>query len=151
MQKQTTLVKKEDLQHAWYIVDASTMPLGRLASLIAVTLMGKHKATYSSNLDNGDYVIVINASKAVLTGNKRKTKVIYTQTSQQPGGLRSRTAETMLEKYPEELVTHAVKGMLPKNSRGELMLKKLRVFAGETHDHTAQNPLPLPLIKSEVK
>jgi large subunit ribosomal protein L13 len=147
MQKQTTIVKQSELTHRWVLVDASTAPLGRLASKIATILMGKNKANYSSNLDNGDYVVVINAKKAVLTGNKLKKKIYYTQVSQQPGGLRKRTAETMVEKYPEELVLHAVRGMLPKTKLGKKMLAKCFVYPDAEHPHQGQKPVALEEFK----
>jgi large subunit ribosomal protein L13 len=140
MQKQSTVIKESELTHKWYIFDASTQPLGRLASQVAIVLMGKHKPSYAPNLDNGDFVIVINAAKAVLTGNKLKGKKYYTQVSQQPGGLRTRTAEVMLKDYPEEMIMHAVKGMLPKGSLGKQMAKKCHVYVDDQHPHAGQHP-----------
>ena len=113
--------------------------LGRVASKAAHILRGKHKATYTPHIDCGDYVIIVNASKVLLTGNKLEDKKYYSH-SQYPGGLRTRTAKEMIEKYPEEMVEKAVKGMLPKNRLGRAMYKKLFVYAGSEHKHMAQKP-----------
>ena len=131
--------KKETVERKWYVIDAEGKPLGRVASKAAHILRGKHKATYTPHIDCGDYVIIVNASKVLLTGNKLEDKKYYSH-SQYPGGLRTRTAKEMIEKYPEEMVEKAVKGMLPKNRLGRAMYKKLFVYAGSDHKHMAQRP-----------
>ena len=131
--------KKETVERKWYVIDAEGKPLGRVASKAAHILRGKHKATYTPHIDCGDYVIILNASKVLLTGNKLEDKKYYSH-SQYPGGLRTRTAKEMIEKYPEEMVEKAVKGMLPKNRLGRAMYKKLFVYAGSDHKHMAQKP-----------
>ncbi len=131
--------KKETVERKWYVIDAEGKPLGRVASKAAHILRGKHKATYTPHIDCGDYVIIINASKVLLTGNKLEDKKYYSH-SQYPGGLRTRTAKEMIEKYPEEMARKAVKGMLPKNRLGRAMYKKLFVYAGSDHKHMAQKP-----------
>lgn len=131
--------KKETVERKWYVIDAEGKSLGRVASKAAHILRGKHKATYTPHIDCGDYVIIINASKVLLTGNKLEDKKYYSH-SQYPGGLRTRTAKEMIEKYPEEMVEKAVKGMLPKNRLGRAMYKKLFVYAGSDHKHMAQKP-----------
>lgn len=131
--------KKETVERKWYVIDAEGKPLGRVASKAAHILRGKHKATYTPHIDCGDYVIIINASKVLLTGNKLEDKKYYSH-SQYPGGLRTRAAKEMIEKYPEEMVEKAVKGMLPKNRLGRAMYKKLFVYAGSEHKHMAQKP-----------
>ncbi len=131
--------KKETVERKWYVIDAENVPLGRVASKAAHILRGKHKATYTPHIDCGDYIIIINAEKAKLTGNKLDTKMYYNH-SQYPGGLRERTARTMQEKYPVEMVERAVKGMLPKNRLGRAMYKKLFVYVGNEHKHSAQKP-----------
>ena len=131
--------KMETVTRTWYVIDAEGKPLGRVASKAAVVLRGKHKPTYTPHVDCGDYVIIVNASKVLLTGNKMEDKKYYNH-SQYPGGLRIRTAKEMVERYPEEMVEKAVKGMLPKNRLGRSMYKKLFVYAGENHPHMAQKP-----------
>ncbi len=131
--------KKETVERKWYVIDATDIPLGRLASKTAHILRGKHKTTYTPNIDCGDYVIIINAEKAKLTGNKLDKKIYYNH-SQYPGGLRERTARVMQEKYPVEMVERAVKGMLPKGRLGRAMYKKLFVYKGSEHKHSAQKP-----------
>ena len=131
--------KKETVERKWYVIDAEGKPLGRVASKAAHILRGKHKAIYTPHIDCGDYVIIVNASKVLLTGNKLEDKKYYSH-SQYPGGLRTRTAKEMIEKYPEEMVEKAVKGMLPKNRLGRAMYKKLFVYAGSEHKHMAQKP-----------
>ena len=131
--------KKETVTRNWYVIDAEGKPSGRVASKAAVVLRGKHKPTYTPHVDCGDYVIIVNASKVLLTGNKMEDKKYYNH-SQYPGGLRIRTAKEMVERYPEEMVEKAVKGMLPKNRLGRSMYKKLFVYAGENHPHMAQKP-----------
>ena len=131
--------KKETVERKWYVIDAEGKPLGRVASKAAHILRGKHKATYTPHIDCGDYVIIVNASKVLLTGNKLEDKKYYSH-SGYPGGLRTRTAKEMIEKYPEEMARKAVKGMLPKNRLGRAMYKKLFVYAGSDHKHMAQKP-----------
>ena len=131
--------KKETVERKWYVIDAEGKPLGRVASKAAHILRGKHKVTYTPHIDCGDYVIIVNASKVLLTGNKLEDKKYYSH-SGYPGGLRTRTAKEMIEKYPEEMVEKAVKGMLPKNRLGRAMYKKLFVYAGSEHKHMAQKP-----------
>lgn len=131
--------KKETIERKWYVIDAEGKPLGRVASKAAHILRGKHKATYTPNVDCGDFIIIINAEKAVLTGNKLDKKMYYNH-SGYPGGLRERTAREMQEKYPIEMVERAVKGMLPKNRLGRQMYKKLFVYTGSVHPHQAQKP-----------
>ncbi len=131
--------KKEEVERKWYVIDATDVPLGRVASKAAHILRGKNKATYTPHIDCGDYIIIINAEKAKLTGNKLDKKIYYNH-SQYPGGLRERTARTMQEEYPVEMVERAVKGMLPKNRLGRSMYKKLFVYAGNEHKHSAQKP-----------
>lgn len=131
--------KKETVERKWYVIDAEGKPLGRVASKAAHILRGKHKATYTPNIDCGDFIIIINAEKAILTGNKLNNKKYYNH-SGYPGGLRERTAREMQEKYPIEMVERAVKGMLPKNRLGRQMYKKLFVYTGSEHPHLAQKP-----------
>ena len=132
--------KKETVERKWYVIDAENVPLGRVASKAASILRGKHKATYTPHIDCGDYVIIVNASKAKLTGNKLDKKIYYNH-SQYQGGLRERTAREMQERYPEEMVERAVKGMLPKNRLGRAMYKKLFVYRDAEHKHSAQKPI----------
>jgi len=138
----TYMQRKEDVVRDWYVVDAEGETLGRLASKVANVLRGKHKPTYTPHVDGGDYVIVVNAEKVVLTGNKLNNKIYYNH-SRYTGGLRERTAKEMVEKYPVEMVERAVKGMLPKGRLGRQMYKKLFVYAGENHPHSAQQPKAL--------
>ena len=137
--KTTFMQKKEDVVRDWYIIDAKNIPLGRVASKAASMLRGKHKATYTPHIDCGDNIIIINAKEVLLTGNKLEGKKYYNH-SRYVGGLRERTAKEMREKYPEEMMERAIKGMLPKGRLGRQMYKKLHVYAGETHPHTAQQP-----------
>ena len=135
----TFMAKKSDVKREWYIIDADGQTLGRLASKVATVLRGKHKAIYTPNVDCGDYVIVINASKINLTGKKLDDKVYFNH-SDYPGGVRLRTARQMKENYSEEMITRAVKGMLPKGPLGRKMGKKLFVYAGAEHEQQAQKP-----------
>lgn len=138
----TFMQRKEDVQRDWYVIDAEGQTLGRLASKVANVLRGKHKPTYTPHVDGGDYVIIVNAEKVVLTGNKLNDKIYYNH-SRYTGGLRERTAKEMVEKYPVEMVERAVKGMLPKGRLGRQMYKKLFVYEGENHPHSAQMPKEL--------
>ena len=135
----TFMQKKETVERKWYVIDATGQTLGRLASKAAQVLRGKHKVTYTPHVDCGDYVIVINADKVVLTGNKLEDKKYYNH-SGYPGGLRERTAKEMIENYPEEMVERAIKGMLPHGRLGRAMSKKLFVYRGSDHKHAAQKP-----------
>ena len=135
----TFMQTKENIERKWYVIDAEGKTLGRLATKAAHILRGKHKVTYTPYVDCGDYVIVINASKAVLTGNKLEDKKYYNH-SGYPGGLRERTAKEMIEKYPEEMIERAIKGMLPHNRLGRAMGKKLFVYRDSDHKHEAQKP-----------
>jgi large subunit ribosomal protein L13 len=139
MQRQTTIANPQTVTHKWYVIDATDLPLGRLASQVAMILMGKTKPTYTANVDGGDFVIIINAEKVGLSGDKVDNKKYYNN-SQYVGGLRTRTAGVMLDKYPEEMVERSVWGMLPKGRLGHQMHKKLFVYKGSTHVHEAQKP-----------
>lgn len=132
--------KKETVERQWYIIDATDIPLGRLSTKVATLLKGKHKPTFTPHIDCGDYVIIINANKVMLTGNKLNKKLYYNHSGYQ-GGLRVRTAKEMIEKYPVEMVEKAIKGMLPNGRLGSAMYKKLFVYEGETHPHMAQKPI----------
>lgn len=140
----TFMQKRENVERKWYVIDAEGKTLGRVATKAAHILRGKHKVTYTPHVDCGDYVIVINASKVVLTGNKLEDKKYYNH-SGYPGGLRERTAKEMIEKYPEEMLERAIKGMLPHNKLGRAMGKKLFVYADENHKHAAQKPVALEI------
>ncbi len=128
----------------WYVVDATGQTLGRLATQLADTLRGKRKPEYTPHCDTGDFVIVVNAEKITVTGNKRHEKRYYRHTGY-PGGLRSRTLNDMLERRPEEVIRKAVKGMLPRNRLGRQQLTKLKVYAGPEHPHAAQKPEPMEI------
>lgn len=134
--------KKEEIEKKWYLVDASGLVLGRLATKIATILRGKDKPLFTPHLDLGDFVVVINAEKVRLTGKKLSDKVYYHHTGY-PGGLISITAEKLLASKPEEVITNAVWGMLPKGKLGKAIIKKLKVYRGENHPHKAQGPEPL--------
>jgi large subunit ribosomal protein L13 len=140
----TFSAKKEEVKRDWYVIDAEGKTLGRLASRIAHRLRGKHKPIFTPHVDTGDFIVVTNAEKIKLTGNKMKNKNYY-HYSGYPGGLKVRTAEELLRKKPSELLHHAVKGMLPKNRLGRTLIKKLKVYAGTDHPHQAQQPKPLEL------
>ena len=141
----TYFAKKEEfVDKKWYIVDAEGKVLGRLVTEIANILRGKNKPVYTPHVDTGDFVVVINAEKVKLTGKKLIQKVYYRH-SGYIGGLKSITAKELLEKKPEEVIQHAVKGMLPKNRLGRAMFKKLKVYKGAEHPHEAQQPIPLSL------
>lgn len=140
----TFMQKHKEVARKWYVIDATDVSLGRLASKAAHILRGKHKVTYTPHVDCGDYVIVINASKVKLTGNKLTDKMYYNH-SGYTGGLRVRSAKTMRESYPEEMIERAVKGMLPKGRLGRQMYKKLFVYANDEHNHQAQKPVELKM------
>ena len=133
------IAKPADVERKWYVVDAEGKTLGRLASEVAMVLRGKRKPTYTPHVDCGDYVIVINAEKVEVTGKKRKEK-IYKGHTGYPGGLREVTFEKLQARKPEEIIRHAVKGMLPDGRLGRQMFKKLKVYAGPQHEHAAQKP-----------
>ena len=140
----TFMAKKSEVKREWFVIDASGKSLGRVASKAASVLRGKHKAIYTPHVDCGDYVIIINAEKVNLTGNKLDDKMYYNH-SGYPGGLRERTAREMRENYPEEMLERAVKGMLPKGRLGRAMYKKLFVYRGAEHKQQAQQPKELKL------
>ena len=135
----TYTAKPKDIERKWYVVDATGRPLGRLASQVAKILRGKHKPIFTPHVDTGDNVIIVNAAKIVLTGRGKPDEKIYWH-SQYPGGLKSTTYGKMLAEKPERLVMRTVKGMLPHNTLGAAMLKKLKVYAGPEHPHEAQKP-----------
>lgn len=146
MQRQTTMAKPLEVKRNWWIVDATDIPLGRLASRIAVVLMGKNKAIYTPNVDCGDYVVVINASKVKLTGNAEHKKNYY-NVSGYDGGLRTRSSGVMKREFPTEMVERAVWGMLPKGPLGSQILSKLHVYADDKHEQASQKPVALDLSK----
>lgn len=137
--RQTTMAKEATIERKWYVVDAEGLTLGRLASEVATVLRGKHKPTFTPNIDMGDHVIIINCNDVILTGNKLNQKV-YRHHSGYIGGMKEISAKVMLEKNPEKAMTLAIKGMLPHNSLGRQSLKKLRVYAGAEHENQAQKP-----------
>ena len=143
-QMKTYNARNETATHNWYIVDAANKTLGRLSSEIAKRLRGKHKPEYTPHVDTGDYIVVINAELIKVTGNKAKDKVYYSH-SGYPGGLKEITFEKLLAKHPERVLEIAIKGMLPKNPLGRAMYRKLKVYAGTEHPHTAQQPQALDL------
>lgn len=136
--------KKESVERSWYVIDAEGQSLGRVATRAAHILRGKHKVTYTPHIDCGDYVIIINAKKVNLTGNKLDDKMYYNH-SMYPGGLRERTARVMRENYPVEMLERAIKGMLPHNRLGRAMGKKLFVYESENHPHQAQKPVSIEI------
>ena len=139
MNNTTYSVKKSEIQRKWYIIDAANKPLGRVATEAAKLLRGKHKPTYTPNIDMGDHVIILNCKDVILTGNKLNQKV-YRHHSGYIGGMKEVPAKVMLEKNPEKAMTLAIKGMLPHKSLGRKMAKKLRVYAGSEHENQAQKP-----------
>jgi large subunit ribosomal protein L13 len=142
--EKTYVAKVGEIEGDWYVVDATAQTLGRLASEVAQVLIGKHKARYSPSVESGDYVIVVNAEKVHVTGRKLDQKMYY-RVSGYPGGLKSITLRNQLKKFPDRVIEHAVRGMLPKNRLGRRMLKRLKVYAGSEHPHQAQRPKPLTL------
>jgi len=136
--------RADEIERDWYVVDAEGLTLGRMSTEVARILRGKHKAMYTPHMDTGDHVIIINADKVVLTNNKAEAKQVYRHTGY-PGGIRSTTYATLLAEKPAEAVRRTVRGMLPKNRLGRQMLKKLKVYAGPTHPHAAQQPQPLAI------
>ena len=140
----TYLAPVNEIEKKWYVVDAENKILGRLASEIANRLRGKHKPTFSSFIDNGDFIIVTNAEKIALTGNKLDDKKYYRHTGYM-GGLKETSAKDLLVKHPTDLIMHAVRGMLPKNKLGRAQLKKLKIYTGTNHPHAAQQPAQLDI------
>ena len=140
----TLSAKPHEVEHEWFVVDATDRPLGRIASEIARRLRGKHKPWYTPHVDTGDYIIVVNAEKVAVTGKKRTDKLYHHHTGY-PGGIKSISFEKLLQKAPERIIESAVKGMLPRGPLGRAMFGKLRVYAGTGHRHEAQQPKPLSL------
>jgi len=140
----TFSARNETVERTWLVVDAAGKPLGRLASEIARRLRGKHKPEYTPHVDTGDYVIVVNAARVAVTGNKRRDKTYYWH-SGYPGGIKSITFDKLVQKRPERIIEQAVKGMLPKGPLGRDMFRKLKVYRGPDHRHAAQQPKPLEL------
>jgi large subunit ribosomal protein L13 len=138
----TYQAKKEEIDHKWYLVNAEGKVLGRLSTELAKILKGKNKPIYTPHVDTGDFVVVVNAGKVTLTGKKLKDKIYYHHTGY-PGGIKQMNAEKLLAKKPTEMIRMAVRGMLPKNSLGRQMLRKLKIYAGSNHPHEAQRPIPL--------
>jgi large subunit ribosomal protein L13 len=141
MSAKTYAVRESEIERRWYVVDAADETLGRLASRIARVLEGKHKPTYAPNLDSGDHVIVLNASRIAVSRDKRESK-IYIRHSGYPGGFKEETLGHLLERRPEEVIRRAVKGMLPRTKLGAQQLRKLKIYAGTEHPHQAQRPEP---------
>lgn len=144
----TISANSRTVQRHWYVVDAKDLVLGRLASRIAHYLRGKHKPDYTPHVDTGDYIVVVNADKIRVTGRKQTGKVYYHHTGY-PGGIKSITFEKLMEKNPIQALEKAVKGMLPKNSLGRDMFRKLKVYSGEEHQHTAQQPQSIKLVDEQ--
>jgi large subunit ribosomal protein L13 len=140
----TIIAKTEEVTRDWYLVDAENQVLGRIATTIANVLRGKNKPTFTPSVDTGDFIIVVNAEKIALTGNKLADKMYYSH-SGFPGGIKSITAGKLLDKKPEDIIKHAVKGMLPKNKLARHMLNKLKIYAGSEHPHKAQQPKALTI------
>ena len=140
----TVSTRPQDVERAWFVIDADSQVLGRLATEIARRLRGKHKAAYTPHVDTGDYIVVVNAEKVRVTGNKAAAKTYYRHTGY-PGGIKATRFESMIEKHPERVIEKAVKGMLPRNPLGRAAFRKLKVYAGPDHPHSAQQPSPLAL------
>ena len=140
----TVSAKASDIEREWFLVDATDKVLGRLATQIAIRLRGKHKPIYTPHVDTGDYVVVVNAEKVVLTGNKENAKV-YHRHSGRPGGLKTVPVSTMREQHPTRIIETAVRGMMPKGPLGRAMMSKLKVYSGPEQPHEAQSPKPLEL------
>ena len=134
--------KLSEIERVWHVVDATDLPLGRLASEVAQILRGKHKPTYAPHMDTGDFVVVVNAENVAVTSDKSQSKIYYRH-SGYPGGIRAETFESLRERRPEAIIERAVRGMLPKNKLGRQMLRKLKVYAGPDHPHEAQKPAAL--------
>lgn len=140
----TVSTRPQDVERAWFVIDAESQVLGRLATEIAHRLRGKHKAAYTPHVDTGDYIVVVNAEKVRVTGNKASAKTYYRHTGY-PGGIKATRFENMIEKHPERVIEKAVKGMLPRNPLGRAAFRKLKVYAGPDHPHSAQQPRQLAL------
>ena len=140
----TISAKKETVTRDWYVVDATDKTLGRLSTEIANRLRGKHKPEFTPHVDTGDYIVVVNAEKVKVTGNKSTDKLYHHHTGY-PGGIKSYSFEKLIDRAPERVLQRAVKGMLPKNPLGRAMFKKLKVYAGANHNHAAQQPQPLEI------
>ena len=141
----TLSARPQDVEHDWYVVDAENQTLGRLAAALARRLRGKHKASYTPHVDTGDYIVVVNAEKVRVTGKKQTDKIYYRH-SGYPGGIKAARFEEMIVKHPERVIEKAVKGMLPRNPLGRAVFRKLKVYAGSEHPHSAQQPKPLQLL-----
>ncbi len=146
----THIPKLDEIEEKWWLVDAEDQIVGRLAARIAKVLQGKTRPTYTPHMKNGDFVVVVNAAKIIFTGKKMDDKTYYGH-SGWPGGVKETTPTRLLEKKPEEILRHAVWGMMPKTRLGRQLMKRLRIFAGPTHDHAAQRPEPLPLRTREAR
>jgi large subunit ribosomal protein L13 len=140
----TVSMRREDVERSWWLIDADNKTLGRLATEVAHRLRGKHKPEYTPHVDTGDYIVIVNAEKVRVTGNKETDKFYWRHTGY-PGGIKSANVATMREKHPERIIEKAVKGMLPRNPLGRAMFKKLKVYAGAEHPHAAQQPQVLEL------
>lgn len=136
--QKTYTPKLADIQRAWHVIDATDRPLGRLASEVAVLLRGKHKRIYAPHLDVGDYVVVVNAARVGITGKRKPEEKTYYRHSRYPGGLHSETLREAMEKHPERVIQHSVRGMLPKNALGRQIIRKLHIYAGPSHPHRGQ-------------
>ena len=147
----TISAKKEEVERQWYVADASGKVLGRFASEVAKIHRAKHNPIYTPHVDTGDHVVVINASSVRVTGNNKPDQKVYTSYSGYPSGLKTRSLSTLLEKRPELVIQHAIKGMLPKNRLGRRMIKKVRIYAGPDHPHQAQNPEPIDVGLSPIE
>ena len=151
LQQNTYSAKPNEIQHNWFVIDAENLVLGRLAAIVATRLRGKHKATYTPHMDCGDNIIIINAEKIKLTGNKRENKIYYWHTGY-PGGIKSRTAAKILDgKHPERVIEKAITRMVPKGPLGRKVLKKLHIYSGHSHPHEAQKPNVLDIAKLNEK
>ena len=140
----TVSAKKESVSREWYVVDATDKTLGRLSTAIANRLRGKHKPEYTPHVDTGDYIVVVNAEKIKVTGNKTTDKVYHHHTGY-PGGIKSITFDKLIDKAPEQVIEKAVRGMMPKNKLSRSMMSKLKIYAGNEHPHSAQQPMPLDI------
>jgi len=136
--------RPRDIERTWHLVDATDLPLGRLASEVAQLLRGKHKPTYAPHMDTGDFVVVVNAAEVAVTSDKSQSKIYYRH-SGYPGGIKAETFESLIQRRPEAVIERAVRGMLPKNKLGRQMARKLKVYGGPDHPHAAQGPKPLQL------
>ena len=146
----TTSIKASEIERSWHVVDAEGLVLGRLATEVADILRGKHKAIYTPNLDTGDHVIIVNADKVVLTAGKAEKKLVHRH-SGYPGGLKTETYAAKMARKPAQAVQDTIRGMIPKTRLGRAQLKKLKVYAGPTHPHSAQNPQPLEIAHAAAR